>query len=37
MALNDQGQVYVWGNNINGQLGTGGLKNVTQPTLIDSL
>jgi len=37
MALNDKGQVYVWGNNVNGQLGTGGLNNVVQPVLIDAL
>ena len=37
MALNSEGRVYVWGNNINGQLGTGGLKNATQPILLDAL
>jgi alpha-tubulin suppressor-like RCC1 family protein len=28
MALNDEGQLYVWGNNIYGQLGNGSLKNA---------
>lgn len=28
MALNDEGKVYVWGSNIYGQLGKGGLQNA---------
>ena len=28
MALNDEGKVFVWGNNVYGQLGTGGLQNA---------
>ena len=28
LALNDEGKVFVWGNNTFGQLGTGGLCNV---------
>ena len=28
LALNDEGKVFVWGNNTFGQLGTGGLRNV---------
>lgn len=27
MALSKEGQVYVWGNNTFGQLGTGSLRN----------
>jgi len=37
MALNEEGKVYVWGNNLNGQLGTGGLRNVWKPTLLETL
>lgn len=28
MALDDEGKVYVWGNNTYGQLGTGSLNNA---------
>ena len=34
IALDDEGKVYVWGNNGNGQLGDGGLKNSNEPILI---
>ena len=37
LALNDEGKVYVWGNNTYGQLGTGGLRNVDEPTLLDTI
>lgn len=37
MALNDEGRVFVWGNNTYGQLGTGGLKNTSEPVLLESL
>lgn len=37
MALSDEGKVYVWGNNTYGQLGTGGLKNVNEPILLEAL
>jgi len=37
MALDDEGKVYVWGNNGNGQLGDGGLKNTNEPILVESL
>jgi RCC1 and BTB domain-containing protein len=37
MALDDEGKVYVWGNNTYGQLGTGGLKNVHEPVLVEAL
>jgi alpha-tubulin suppressor-like RCC1 family protein len=31
MALDDEGKVFVWGNNTCGQLGTGGLQNQNEP------
>lgn len=34
MALNDEGKVFVWGNNTYGQLGTGGLKGANEPVLL---
>lgn len=34
MALNDEGRVFVWGNNTYGQLGTGGLKGISEPILL---
>lgn len=37
LALNNEGKVFVWGNNTYGQLGTGGLRNVDEPTLLDTL
>lgn len=37
LALNDEGKVFVWGNNNFGQLGTGGLRNVDEPTVLDTL
>ena len=37
MALDDEGKVYVWGNNVYGQLGNGGLKNSFEPILVESL
>ena len=37
MALDEQGKVYVWGNNLNGQLGTGGLRNAYQPIFLETL
>lgn len=37
MALDDEGKVYVWGNNTYGQLGTGSLKNSHEPVLVESL
>ncbi|MEI7027393.1 hypothetical protein WBG83_17025 [Paenibacillus sp. y28] len=35
MALDEGGRVWVWGNNIAGQLGTGDRIDVRKPTLID--
>lgn len=37
MALDDQGKVYVWGSNTNGQLGTGGLRSTFEPVLVEAL
>ena len=37
MALNKSGKVFVWGNNTYGQLGTGSLKNVQKPQIIEAL
>lgn len=37
LALTTDGKVYAWGNNYFGQLGTGGLKSLNQPRLLDSL
>ena len=37
MALNDEGRVFVWGNNIYGQLGNGGLKNGSEPAMVEAL
>jgi len=31
MALSKNGKVFVWGNNTYGQLGTGSLRNETEP------
>jgi alpha-tubulin suppressor-like RCC1 family protein len=28
IALDDEGKIFAWGNNIYGQLGTGGLKST---------
>ena len=37
MALNNDGRVFVWGNNTFGQLGTGSLKNVNEPVELEQL
>lgn len=37
MALDDEGKVYVWGSNSNGQIGNGGLRSVNEPVLVESL
>lgn len=37
LALNRDGKVYVWGDNKFGQLGTGSLKSVYDPTPLDEL
>lgn len=37
LALNSEGKVFVWGNNTYGQLGTGGLRNVDEPLVLDTL
>jgi RCC1 and BTB domain-containing protein len=37
IALNDEGKVFAWGSNTYGQLGTGGLKSVSEPILLESL
>ncbi len=37
MALAESGKVYVWGNNNFGQLGTGSLNSVNNPSQIDAL
>lgn len=34
LALTDQGQVYAWGSNINGQLGTGNRTNHFSPIRV---
>lgn len=36
-ALISQGRLYTWGDNSNGQLGTGNKKNKTQPVQVTSL
>lgn len=38
VCLNDLGQVYIWGNGEEGQLGLGSsIKNISFPTLVSSL
>jgi alpha-tubulin suppressor-like RCC1 family protein len=37
IALDDEGRVFVWGNNTYGQLGNGGLKNAIEPIQIEAL
>ena len=37
MALDDEGKVYVWGNNTYGQLGNGSLKNIHEPIPVEAL
>jgi len=37
MAIDDQGQVYAWGRNENGQLGLGDSKDKMVPTLVQEL
>lgn len=37
MALDDEGKLYVWGNNVYGQLGNGGLKTAQEPMLVQHL
>ena len=37
IALNNDGRVFVWGNNTFGQLGTGSLKNVNEPVELEQL
>ena len=34
-ACKSNNKIYVWGSNVNGQLGTGNLKNVDTPVLND--
>lgn len=34
LALTDQGQLYAWGSNINGQLGTGNRTNHSSPVRV---
>lgn len=36
LALTDEGQVYAWGANSYGQLGTGNKSNQALPTLINT-
>lgn len=35
LALTNSGEVYSWGNNVNGQLGTGRLGNSNVPVSVD--
>ena len=37
LALDDQGKVFVWGNNVYGQLGNGGQKNGQEPAMVQAL
>lgn len=34
LALSDQGQLYAWGSNNNGQLGTGDMNNHFSPIRV---
>ena len=36
MALTESGKVYTWGDGENGQLGHGGLQNVSKPKMVES-
>lgn len=37
LALNKNGKIYVWGNNNFGQLGTGSLKSIYEPQILEEL
>ncbi|KAL0226674.1 hypothetical protein P9112_013998 [Eukaryota sp. TZLM1-RC] len=37
LALNDQGEVYAWGRNIEGQLGIGSFENSYVPVIVSSI
>ena len=37
MALTKQGQIYSWGDNKNGELGSGDYKELSQPKLLKDL
>jgi len=37
MALDENGKVWVWGYGANGQLGDGGLTNLTRPTMLTTI
>ncbi len=34
LALTNKGQLYTWGSNVYGQLGTGTKVNLVTPTLV---
>lgn len=36
LALSDEGKIYVWGDNTDGQLGNGTTAHVGRPTLLNS-
>ena len=36
LALSDEGQLYVWGDNTEGQLGNGSTDHIGRPTLLPS-
>jgi alpha-tubulin suppressor-like RCC1 family protein len=37
LGLTNDGKVYAWGNNNFGQLGTGSLRSLNEPYLLDAL
>lgn len=37
MAINTAGEVFTWGEGVNGQLGTGSTHKEAKPQLVDSL
>lgn len=37
LALNEEGKVYVWGSNSFGQLGTGSLNDLKEPSKLSTL
>jgi hypothetical protein len=37
VALTKEGQLYSWGDNLNGELGNGNFKSLTQPSLMTEI